>query len=222
MRKEITYLITFFAIPGLLMGCHSAGPKGPADLGDAFDIEPVTFAVLYFDTANEELRNLALDVLIIEFSKMQEFTVVEREKLDQILNELGMSASDLVDKSTRVRIGKLLGSHLICFGTIHPDFTGGYLTRVETGEDFGGVDEPGKPELKTIKAFAEKMKDGFREGKTNRIIRDISATMCFYRGEAHEKAGRTQDACQQYNRALEIYPDHQEAKEAAKRLGCQG
>ncbi len=222
MQKEIVYLITFFAILGLLAGCHSAGPKGPADLGDAFDIEPVTLAVLYFDTNNEELRNLALDVLIIEFSKMQEFTVVEREKLDQILDEMGMSASDLVDESARVRVGKALGAHIMCFGSISPTATVGRLTRVETSENFDGDDVAGKAELKTIKSLAEKMKAGFREGKTNRIIRDVSATMCFYRGEAHEKAGRTEDACQQYSRALEIYPDHQEAKEAAKRLGCQG
>jgi hypothetical protein len=222
MRKEIIYLITFFAILGLLSGCHSAGPKGPADLDDAFDIEPVTLAVLYFDTDNEELRNLALDVLIIEFSQMQEFTVVESEKLDEILDEMGMSASDLVDESTRVQIGKALGAHIMCFGSIGSDSTRGYLARVETREIFGGGVVQGKPELKTIRALAEQMKAGLREGKSNRIIREISATLCFYRGEAHEKAGRTQDACQQYNRAIEIYPDHQEAKEAVKRLGCQG
>jgi hypothetical protein len=222
MQKEITYLITFLAILGLLSGCHSSGPKGPADLSDAFDIEPVTLAVLYFESDNEELRNLALDMLIIEFSQMQEFTVVEREKLDKILDEMGMSASDLVDESTRVRIGNALGAHLMCFGSISSSATLGYLTRVETGENFGGVVEQGKVELKTIKSFAEQMKAGLREEKSNRIIREISATMCFYRGEAHEDAGRTQDACQQYNRAVEIYPDHQKAKEAVKRLGCQG
>jgi hypothetical protein len=45
-------------------------------------------------------------------------TVVEREKMEQVLNELGKSFSGMIDSSTAAEIGKLLGVEAIVVGTI--------------------------------------------------------------------------------------------------------
>lgn len=175
MQKKVTYAVALLTILASLIGCRATGSNIPVDMGD---IEPVTLAVLYFDTDEEALRNLTLDTLIIEFSRMQEFTVVERGKLDKVLDETGLSATDLVDEAARVRIGKVLGAHLMCFGSItrlsKTVVVAGYLTRVETTENFAGVSVDGKNELKTIRAFAEQMKTGVRQGKALRIIREVN------------------------------------------------
>jgi hypothetical protein len=176
MQEKVTYVVILLIILASLIGCHGKGSNVPVDMGD---VELVTLAVLYFDTDEEALGNLTLDTLIIEFSKMQEFAVVEREKLDAVLDELGLSATDLVDEATKVRVGKVLGAHLMCSGSITrlPSKTiivAGYLTRVETTENFGGGSADGKNELKTIKAFAEQMKTEMRQGKALRIIKEIS------------------------------------------------
>jgi TolB-like protein len=45
-------------------------------------------------------------------------TVVEREKIEQVLNELGKSFSGMIDSSTAAEIGKMLGVEAIVVGTV--------------------------------------------------------------------------------------------------------
>jgi len=45
-------------------------------------------------------------------------TVVEREKMEQVLNELGKSFSGIIDSSTAAEIGKMLGVEAIVVGTV--------------------------------------------------------------------------------------------------------
>jgi len=45
-------------------------------------------------------------------------TVVEREKMEQVLNELGKSFSGMIDSSTAAEIGKMLGVEAIVVGTV--------------------------------------------------------------------------------------------------------
>jgi len=45
-------------------------------------------------------------------------TVVEREKMEQVLNELGKSFSGMIDSSTAAEIGNMLGVEAIVVGTV--------------------------------------------------------------------------------------------------------
>src|SRR5215475_5645053 len=51
----------------------------------------------------------AQDVFVTELVKSGKFRVVEREQLDALMKEKGLTLSGDVDPSTAVRIGKLLG-----------------------------------------------------------------------------------------------------------------
>ncbi|MCU0636078.1 MAG: hypothetical protein MUE41_14500 [Gemmatimonadaceae bacterium] len=83
-------------------------------------------AVLYFDNGAlvrpadyAPLSKGMADMLITELSSNDKLRVVERDRLQAILDELKLAESDKVDRSTAVRIGRLLNArHLL---------TGGYI-----------------------------------------------------------------------------------------------
>jgi tetratricopeptide (TPR) repeat protein len=82
-----------------------------------------TIAVSYFSnlTGDKEwdlLRKGLTDILIIDFSKVKSLKVVERMRMNILMKEMEMSASDLVESSTAPRVGKILGARRIINGGI--------------------------------------------------------------------------------------------------------
>uniref|UniRef100_A0A7C4Y5L1 Tetratricopeptide repeat protein n=1 Tax=candidate division WOR-3 bacterium TaxID=2052148 RepID=A0A7C4Y5L1_UNCW3 len=51
-------------------------------------------------------------------TQTQRFTVLEREKIDKILQEQGFSLTGAIDQATAVEIGKLLGVDALIFGSV--------------------------------------------------------------------------------------------------------
>jgi TolB-like protein len=70
----------------------------------------------YGDEFNDFSRNVQ-DILYTNLIQ-RGMTVVEREKMEQVLNELGKSFSGMIDSSTAAEIGKMLGVEAIVVGTI--------------------------------------------------------------------------------------------------------
>ena len=70
----------------------------------------------YGDEFNDFTRNLQ-DILYTNLIQ-RGMTVVEREKMEQVLNELGKSFSGIIDSSTAAEIGKMLGVEAIVVGTV--------------------------------------------------------------------------------------------------------
>ena len=60
----------------------------------------------------------AQDVFVTELVKSGKFRVVEREQLDALMKEKGLTLSGDVDKSTAVRVGKLLGVNYLLTGAV--------------------------------------------------------------------------------------------------------
>jgi curli biogenesis system outer membrane secretion channel CsgG len=60
----------------------------------------------------------AQDVFVTELVKSGNFRVVEREQLDALMKEKGLSLSGDVDQSTAVRYGKLLGVNYLLAGAV--------------------------------------------------------------------------------------------------------
>lgn len=54
--------------------------------------------------------------LIMALHEMPTVTVVERKKLELALNELSTGSTDLVDDSTKLQVGKILGASHMVFG----------------------------------------------------------------------------------------------------------
>jgi len=70
----------------------------------------------YGDEFNDFTRNLQ-DILYTNLIQ-KGMTVVEREKINQVLEELGKSFSGMIDFSTAAEIGKMLGVEAIVVGTV--------------------------------------------------------------------------------------------------------
>lgn len=85
--------------------------------------EKPTVAVLYFDYSgrNEEmtpLRKGLAQMLITDLSGLDSSVrIVERERLQEIIDELDLGQSTRFDQATVAKIGKLLGAHYLVVGS---------------------------------------------------------------------------------------------------------
>jgi TolB-like protein len=83
-----------------------------------------TLAVLYFRNRSglEDLdplrKGLAL-MLITDLSTVQDLQVVERVRLQALVEELGLGSSGIVEQGTAPRVGKLLGARWLVGGDIN-------------------------------------------------------------------------------------------------------
>ncbi len=84
----------------------------------------ITLAVMFFDNNSvvdkdkmEPLKKGIADMLITDLSKIKAFKVVERERLNDVMEELRLNQSDAVDQSTAQKMGKLLGAQTLLLGS---------------------------------------------------------------------------------------------------------
>ena len=63
-----------------------------------------------------DLGELLSSKVIERINKTGKHTVVERERLLLALEELNLGTTSLVDESTRLRIGRIVGAQLMAFG----------------------------------------------------------------------------------------------------------
>ncbi|MFQ5551227.1 MAG: CsgG/HfaB family protein, partial [Gemmatimonadales bacterium] len=58
------------------------------------------------------------DMLITALVRAGRFTVVERDRLDMVMEELTLQESDRIDPATAAEVGRLLGAELVVFGMV--------------------------------------------------------------------------------------------------------
>ncbi len=113
-----------------IWGCATPVPR------DRDDPEVVgTVAVLYFNNnsvtgraGNEPWRKLITDVLITDLATVPGLIVIERTRLEDVLNELSLGSSELADREPQLRLGRLLGARWLVLG----DYTAfGSILRID-------------------------------------------------------------------------------------------
>jgi len=87
------------------------------------EIPPNTVGVTYFDASGLDSSLVVLGKGLAEFlatdlSKAKKLKVVERLRLERILEELEFSRTKYVDESTAPRVGKLLGAYQLVTGSL--------------------------------------------------------------------------------------------------------
>lgn len=85
-----------------------------------------------------------------DFSKISDLEVVERNKMDYLLDEIKRTEAGITSQATAVKMGQMLGAKLMVFGTIAQvdDKTARVAARVvdvETSRIVTSVDEEGPP-----------------------------------------------------------------------------
>ncbi|HEY3446138.1 MAG TPA: CsgG/HfaB family protein [Myxococcales bacterium] len=137
----------------LLLG--AAAPSAAPAPTPAPTAEPAKnrVAVLYFEYTgkNEDLfvlRKGLAQMLATDLANSGQISVVERMRLQEILDELKLTQSRKFDPSTTARLGKLLGVHYLVMGHFY-ETKGTFVvqaqtTDAETGEHKGDVYVAGK------------------------------------------------------------------------------
>jgi len=112
MAKPVCLLLA------VVCACTGPGPRKTVD-------RPAgrTVAVLYFKNhsvsgagAQDKWKKLITDVLITELSSVPRLTVVERTRLEDVLAELELGSSELAERETQLRLGRILGAASIVVG----------------------------------------------------------------------------------------------------------
>lgn len=85
-----------------------------------------TITVLYFVASKRDplltpLQKGMAIMLITDLKKLEKFNVVERVKLQALLEEMKLSKSGLVDEDTRIKLGKLMKARWIVGGKLDMD-----------------------------------------------------------------------------------------------------
>ncbi len=94
-------------------GCATAPePMEPGAAIAVWDLENVTPQENSLPNLGEMLSAKAIEAL----KENGDFIIVEREKLLLALEELGLGTTGLVDDSTRLKIGNMIGARLMIFG----------------------------------------------------------------------------------------------------------
>ncbi|MFO8012968.1 MAG: CsgG/HfaB family protein [Phycisphaerae bacterium] len=151
---------------------EAAAEAKPEAAAEAKGKAKPTIAILAYETGTTGERDLGrqiADLLTVRLSVEEAFDLVERAKLDRILEEQKLKLRGLTDHEKAVEVGKLLGARLMVMGKT---FTMGkhlmFVTKVvgvETGKVKGTITkaEPTKEMSEAIFEMSEQVAELIRE-----------------------------------------------------------
>jgi TolB-like protein len=170
----------WWVLPGLFLVLSTRVVRAAPSVDGAGSA--TTVAVLYFDYSGKNEAMLPLQkglaqMLITDLANEEIVRVVERERLQAILDEHKLAQSGKVDGKTAARIGKLLGArHLVLgsyfdvAGTLRVDAR---LVDVETGAIVKSIGAQGKAD--EFLDLEQKLVEGLRAACAT-LVRDKAGT----------------------------------------------
>jgi curli biogenesis system outer membrane secretion channel CsgG len=194
-----------------------------------------TVAVFYFEN-NSVADREAMDglskglaaMLVTDLAQVPGLRIVERERIQYILDELKMQKTEYFDQSASVKIGKLLGAHRLLLGSFSKiDKTkmriDVRLVKTETSEIISADKVEGKPsQLAKLQndltsmvvkwlgvKLAEKPADGGQP---------LEAVLAYTRGLNFEDEMQLTQAYEAYKQALAAYPQLNAARDRMQAL----
>lgn len=85
------------------------------------------------------------DLISAQMAAKKGFKLVERQRIEEILSEMKLGMTGMIDQNTAIQVGKMLGANVMVFGSFSTLGKKVLLTirlvKVETGEIVGGVTE---------------------------------------------------------------------------------
>ena len=199
------------------------------------DVRP-TVAILYFTNSAlirhddyDPLSKGITDMLITEFSSSPAMRVVERDRLQKLLEEQDLGATKRVDDATAVRLGKILGAHHLIMGGFLIDpkqrmrldvrSVDVETSRVEYVETVSGkaedvldlVAELGRKVNKGLKLPPLPVREQPAASGTSKASQ-LQAVMLLSRALEQEDRGNRQAAVALYKQALDVYPQYDRAR----------
>jgi tetratricopeptide (TPR) repeat protein len=216
--------------------------EAKAVLAQESSIHPLTIsdsavAVLYFKNMGRKreldpIQKGLADMLITDLSKVKKLKVVERVRMQKILEEAGLIQTGLVDGPSGPRAGKLLGASKLIQGSFLDLTRNGIrldagFVRIKPGQPIPAVKSQGtmadffRLEKSLVLSILNKMGVTLSQAERDEIqiipTENMLAFMAYCRGLDAEDRGQFQEARQEFQKAVDLDPKFTQAGEAVSR-----
>lgn len=211
------------------------------DLNDkTAELEAKRIAIIYFDNTSGEanldkLRKGLAGMLISDLSNVNMIDIVERDRIEDILNEQELNNTSAFDQSSASEIGKLLGAEIILTGAYFEMFDSFRIDArfidVATGEILKaeGVDGESNEFFRLEKQLMWKIINNLDISLTDvekKTINEIESkqhisyddALAFSRALDQKDAGNVEEAIEILERVIEDNPEFRAAHEEMDRL----
>ncbi len=231
IRNGIIFLLGFLSLLG--------GAFSPARASSETSVQK-TIAVLYFQNNSiadrdkmEPLRKGLADMLITELSKIQALKVIERNQLQQMIEEMKLGQSGMVDEKTAQQVGRLLGAQTLLLGSYVVMFGGkmridARIVEVETGRTIEAEETTGdvkhlfkmvqKLSQKIAKALHVKLTKNDKKRLKKSQNKSFDAALYYSRGLEYLDAHQYDQAKEMFREALKMNPKYNSAKKQLEQL----
>lgn len=203
---------------------------------------PNSIAVLYFDnkSGHEKLNALQKGMavmLITDLSKVDQIQVVERVRMQALLDEMELGASGLMDSNTAPKVGKLLGASYVTSGDILGGATQDILIDTAVLEILfetltrqpiasGSLEELFKLEKEILFNIIDQMKVTVSPAQRKELEKPISAStaalLALFLAIDHSDKAQYGEAAKLYEQALFEDPNLDIARNALQELKGMG
>lgn len=207
-----------------------------------------TVAVLYFTNSalgarNAELQPLSkgiADLLINSLAANPNIRVVERDRIQAILDEQKLATDGKLDQETAIKVGKLVGAHHMITGVFFTELRGDSLRlsarvfNTETSEiEKGGIEERGKMDaiMPLIDRFAAKISNDVKLPMIPAPARQehdaamkkqekvpFQAVMLYSRALDEKDHGNKDKAITLFRQAIQAFPAYEAPANELKKL----
>ena len=181
-------------------------------------VMPLTFAGP--DTSLKPLERGLAELLTIDLARSHQLTVVERSRIQALLDEIKLQQSGATDATTNVRTGKIIQAGRIVSGGIIQDANrlrvdASIVNTQTSGQAGGASSENTLEQLFAIeKAIVKQLFDSLgvtlteQEKKDLELVptRNFQAFLAYSRGLMLEDQGRYDDASRSFGEAMRIDP----------------
>ena len=215
----------------LLVGAFGALPHAAAAQTPAPATRKPTVAVIQFDNAamvkRDEFAAMTIGVQVMLTNSLATnagIDIVEREKIQDILNEQNLTTAGRIDPATASKVGKILGARYVLMGAIIVDPSNEMrlsvravnreTSAIEYTEDVSGK---GDKIFKLVDQLAGKINaglklPGFRAEKTTKELgtegpNQLAAMKAMSAARRLEEQGDTKGAIAMYQKTLELNGD---------------
>jgi TolB-like protein len=181
----------------------------------------------------DALRKGLAAMLISELALNPDVRLVDRFETQRVLDEQGLAVAERVDRETAAKVGKLVGARYMVTGSfidLYGDFRiDGRMINVETGEIMKVVRSDPKYHdrrdmFRMIQSVAERVMADNRlpplpASAAQRVARQVptEALALFSRALLYQDRGDRAKAADYYSKALDVFPDFNEASEGLKK-----
>lgn len=223
-----TYTTVFAAtLLGVAVAVQDAPAQTPADVPTVAVFDFTGF--MLGEAGNSVNLGKAVSAMLIsEFSGREGMRVIERAQLNELLTEQKLALSGRVEESSAVEVGKLLGAQYVFYGQVssiadnlRSDIR---AVDVETSQVISVLKKMDKTsELLSVVVwladeFSKQLDLTPPSERPSMEPIPVRATIEFSRAVDFEDKGDSAKAIEHYQKTLEMYPNHRDARKALDRL----